>query len=118
MKLIPIILIILFTGCATDPWTKNQKILQGTSTALHMIDWGQTLNIADEPDKYEEMNPIIGKHPSRSRVNTYFALSGLAKIAIAHIMPSEHRKWWLGFNIMISGYCVQNNYRIGVRMNF
>ena len=116
MKLLCICL--LFLGCATDPWTKEQVMLQGVSTTLAVMDWGQTLDIVDKPDQFYEVNPIIGKHPSRHRVNTYFALTSLAKIAITHILPSEQRKWWLGLNIAISGYFVKGNYRGGLRVNF
>ena len=118
-------LLILLSGCATfdeynrpDPWTKDQILLQGVSTTLNIIDWGQTLDIADNHDKYYEINPIIGKHPSRGRVNTYFTLATLIKIGITHILPSKWRKWWLGANIMISGYLVNHNYQIGLRMGW
>lgn len=88
------------------------------STTLNIIDWGQTLDIADKPDEFREVNPILGEHPSKGRVNTYFALASLAKLGITHILPSKYRKWWLGFNIAVSGYCVGNNYHIGARVNF
>jgi len=110
---------LLFFGCATcDPWTKEQVLLQGTSLSLNVIDWGQTLDIVDRPDEYYETNPILGKYPDRGEVNRYFACSMALKVLITHLLPSEYRKYWLGGNILVSGYYVQNNYRIGLRVNY
>ena len=120
-SLLTLLACLLFSGCATfklDPWTKNQMLLQGTSLTLNVIDWGQTLDIAGNPDEYYETNPILGEHPSRAEVNRYFACFMGAQVLITHLLPSEYRKWWLGCNIMVSGYYVQNNYRIGLRVNF
>jgi len=101
-----------------DKWTKTELGLQALSTSLQIIDWGQTLDIAEKPDRYREINPLIGEHPSRGRVNTYFAVSVLSNIFIAHLLPSLWRRVWLGSRIMISGYLVNGNYGIGLRVNF
>ncbi len=117
-------LISCLCSCATlqnykpDPWTTDQILLQTASTTLGIIDWGTTLDIASNPDEYWEINPVLGKHPSRGEVNRYFAASVLSKILITHLLPSKYRKWWLGLNIGISGYMVKNNYKIGLKMDF
>jgi len=113
-----ILFCILLSGCATDPWTKNQVLLQGATSTLNVIDWGQTLDIADRPDKYYETNPILGEHPSRAEVNKYFACLMGTQILITHLLPSKYRKYWLSLNIAVSGYYVHNNYRIGLRVNY
>ena len=122
MKTATIILAcLLFTGCATlktDPWTKEQIILQGVASGLNIIDWGQTLDIADKPEYYYEINPALGEHPSRAKVNRYFVCSIGLKILITHVLPTEYRNYWLGGNIMISGYLINHNYRVELRINF
>lgn len=120
---ISLLICLLFSGCASfdlrpDPWTRDQKIMQGTASLLNIIDWGQTLDIVDKPDQYYETNPYLGDHPSRGKVNRYFACSMAAKILTTHLLPSNLRKYWLGSNIMVSGYYVNNNYHIGLRVNF
>ena len=107
---------IILTGCAT--WTKEQVLLQGVASTLKIIDWGQTLDIADKPDRYEETNPILGKHPSRAEVNRYFGYSVGTQLLITHLLPSEWRKFWLGGWIGVSGYYVNHNYGVGLRVNF
>ena len=122
-KLILIILgCALFSGCASfdirpDPWTREQILLQGAATALTLIDWRQTLYIEENPDKYFETNFILGKHPSEGRINTYFALVTGGKILATHyLIPTEWREWWLGANIVIEGYYVHGNFKIGVKI--
>ena len=115
------IMVLMLLGCATfntqDPWTRNQKILQGTSMALQTLDWGTTLDIVDR-EGYYETNPIIGKYPSKGRINLYFICSMAGKFLLAHYLPSNLRKYWFGSNILISSYMVNNNYGIGLRVNF
>ena len=119
MKPTIIILALLLAGCAytPDPWTKDHMLLQGVASTLKVADWGQTLDIVDKPE-YWESNPILGKYPSRAEVNRYFAYSVGLQLLITHLLPSKYRNYWLCGNIMISGYYVQNNYRIGLRINF
>ncbi len=115
-----LITLVLLFSCAhykPDPWTKNQIALQSFAIGLKAIDWGTTLDLVGRPNYYE-MNPILGKYPSRAEINTYFACSALSQILLTHLLPSGSRKWWLGFNIFISGYCVNNNYGVGLRVNF
>ncbi|MBW2178751.1 MAG: hypothetical protein JRG81_00015 [Deltaproteobacteria bacterium] len=121
-KLITIcILCIFFSSCATfnpDPWTKDQIIMQGVLSSLNIVDWGQTLDIADRPDEYREINPILGDHPDRGDVNIYFASTMILKVLVTHLLPTEYREYWLGGNIALSGYFVHHNHRIGLRVNF
>ena len=116
-----ILAFLLFAGCAhykPDPWTKNQVILQGVATGLKIIDFGQTLDIAKNPDEYYEINPIIGKHPSTSRVKKYFYASLITQPIITYLLPTDYREAWLGANIVISFYLVERNYGVGLRVNF
>jgi len=113
-----IIICLPISAQAADKWTKAEIGLQTLSTSLQIIDWGQTLDIADKPDQYSEINPIVGEHPSRGRVNTYFAVSVLSNILIAHLLPSTWRKVWLGSRIAVSGYLINKSYGIGLRINF
>lgn len=121
MKILIIILLFLFplTSNAADKWTRNEIGLQVISTSLQVIDWGLTLDIVDrENEDYYEINPILGKHPNRSDVNTYFVISAISNILISHFLPSDWRKMWLGSRIIISGYLIDRSYGIGLRINF
>jgi hypothetical protein len=87
-------------------------------TALKAIDYAQTMKIADNPDKWYERNPILGRHPSGQEVTTYFAVSYLATTAIAVALPAPYRAWWQYAVIGVSGACVANNLSIGIGFGF
>lgn len=57
-------------------------------------DWKQTLEIAKNPDKYSETNPILGEHPDESKVHTYFAACALTHALVAYMLPPEYSKIW------------------------
>jgi len=118
-----LLLCALCVNCASidyrpDPWTREQAIAQGAVTLLQVIDWGQTLDVSENPDKYREINPVLGDHPDRGRVNIYFACSILIKAAITWLLPTKWRKYWLAGNIAASGYLVKHNYNAGIEINF
>ncbi len=48
-------------------WSKQDQQRQLAYTALHMVGWGQTLDIADQPKDYYETNPVLGEHPHAAR---------------------------------------------------
>lgn len=97
-----------------DPWSKQDVGLEVGYQLIHLIDWGQTRQIARQPDKYYEINPILGRHPETSKVNAYMALSGLAHIAITHVLPQEYRPLFQGITILIAGGVVAHNMSIGL----
>ncbi len=109
-------LIILFgaPASAVDKWDRTDCILLGTMVAAEIIDWRQTRRIAEQPDRYWEINPLIGRHPSQDRVDQYFLISAVVKVGIAHVLPSQWRKIWLGIMAAGSVGCVLYNNSIGL----
>jgi hypothetical protein len=78
------------------------------------IDWGQTLNIADHPEKWSETNPIFGKHPSRGKVNTYFASVLVLHPLVSAVLQKKYREIWQWVSIGVSSYYVGHNYHVGI----
>lgn len=85
-KYAQVILIILITGCG---WSQDTIIREVSWQGLRLIDMRQTMSIADQPERYHEINPVIGRHPSREWVVGYFVLSGIAHIAAVHFLPNS-----------------------------
>lgn len=115
------IIISLFfssSAFAADPWSKGDIWREVAWQVLHVVDWGQTLNIADRPDKYHEINPIIGEHPSRERVNIVMGTTTVLHVAITHYLPKEWRPYWQYLSIGVSGALVIHNLSIGLNMHF
>lgn len=103
---------------AADPWSKQDIALEGVYLVFKALDLGQTLDIAAQPDRYHEINPIIGPHPSSDRVYAYFITTSLLHIGITHFLPSKYRPWFQGVTIGLSAGCVVHNYSIGLRVRF
>ena len=116
--------ILLFMGltlisCAGHkPLTKSQWVGEAVWQVIHVVDWGQTLSIADNPNDYHELNPIIGRHPSRGKVNTYMLASALLHPLVTYAIPTEYRWYWLGSTLALSTACVVNNKAIGLSLGF
>ncbi len=107
---------LLLTGCSHfDKWTREDKILQGIQLGVQGIDWLQTREIARNDDYYEA-NPQIGKYPTQWEVDRYFLVSAGLGVLITHLLPQEHRKYWLSFRIGVSSSMVIHNYNIGIRI--
>jgi hypothetical protein len=87
-------------------------------TGLKLADFSQTMKIADNPDDYYELNPILGKHPSREDVIFYFVGTYVAETALAYLLPDEYRPWFQYLLIGSSAICVGNNLSIGLGVGF
>jgi len=110
--------LLLSTRAWADEWTREDVALESIYLGLHAVDWGQTLDIVQRGETYHERNPLLGHHPSRDQVSTYFALAGLAHVALAAWLDRPARTYFqlmtIGFEAAVTG----NNYRIGLRTAF
>ena len=112
-----IIITILIYACpvhAFDDWDGVDYALLGAMTAAQVIDWRQTRQIAEQPERFHEVNPLIGRHPNISRVDLYFVASFAVKLGVAHVLPSEWRKVWLGTMAVGSMCLVIHNDSVGI----
>jgi hypothetical protein len=102
---------------AFSEWEPEDKKLLIATEVLLLADWAQTRQTAKNPDKYQENNVVLGKHPSVGRVNTYFAASMLGTYLIAKHYP-EHRTVFLGGLLVLEGITVYSNKMIGLNFAF
>lgn len=119
MKIIRNILIVCLAlcllGCSHhDPWTKADTARHVGYTVLHLQDYKQTRQIAKNPDRWHENNFILGEHPSKSRVDIYFAATWLGMTGLAYVLPRGWRDGLQYLGIAVEGYCVGHNYSIGL----
>ena len=121
MKRLSIILIILCSGCAAhfgQDWTKADTVRQAAGTALHAVDWGQTLDIVKHSDSFNEKSPFLGSRPSVQAVNWHFASRLILQSVIPPMLKPRYRKLyqigWIGYE----AYWVGNNFSIGLKINF
>lgn len=103
---------------AADSWSKQDIVLEVTYQALLAIDWGQSRQIARNPEQYYEYNPLLGRHPSTTWVNTYFAASALLHLGVTHYLPKKCRPYFQGFTIGVETTSVVNNFSVGLRLSW
>jgi hypothetical protein len=118
-KLLLVLAILPSTNTlAADKWSTQDKSLEATYLVLKFVDWRQTRYIAKNPDKYYEMNPMLGKHPSTKEVDAYFITTAILHPIVSHYLPKKYRTWWQAITITMSGTCVVNNFAVGIKMDF
>jgi len=113
-----VLLLIASPAAAYDDWDRTDYALLAASTALQVIDWRQTLRIADNPGRYYEGNPLLPRHPDRGQVDRYFVGSFLIRAGVAYVLPSRWRKVWLGAMTAGSLGMVIHNDSIGLGISW
>jgi hypothetical protein len=114
---------------ASDPAAADPLVVDGALTtsgkveiayqAVHVADWLQTLQIARNPDRWSETNPILGEHPSVSDVNQYFLATAVGHALISHYIPSaKMTRVWQGTTIAIQRGYVIHNHSLGISIKF
>ena len=103
---------------AASEWTDTDTAWQAGYLLLHVADWRQTLNIAKNPDRFYEVNPLIGEHPSESKVNTYMAASAALHTGIAYTLSGKWRRRFQQVTIGMKAGIVGYNYSVGIRLDF
>lgn len=110
--------VLVLVGCGPRNWTRADSAREAAYLALHVADWGQTLDIADHPEKWHETNPVLGSHPSRGEVNGWFAATALLHPVVSYLLPKPYREMWQYGTIGLELYCVGNNYSVGIGYGF
>lgn len=100
-----------------DDWSDADVARETVFVALLATDYRQTMMIADNPDKYYErqIGGIIGHHPSKGRINNWFAVATAGHILIADQLPPGWRAAFQYLSIGMEGRTVYANFRIGLR---
>ena len=108
-----------------DSWTGEDTVCEVTFAGITAIDLMQTNRFVG--DGYEERNPVLGKHPSRTEVNTLIPLAIAGHAIIAYMLPAETVLWgyklrprrmWQNVWIGIEMGAVNHNHVHGVRISF
>ena len=100
---------------AADPWSEVQQASGIALGTLLVVDYLQTRQIAKQPEIYHEINPVLGKHPSISTVNTYFAGAAILGYLALDALPSDLRSWALGAGIVLELAVTAHNNTIGLK---
>lgn len=108
-------------------WDKADVAREVAGAAITVVDWGQTNYIAGHPDRYLELNPILGPHPSRTAVRNYFAGVLVLHPLISAAFPKHVTVWdcelsprlaWQYFYLGVEATATLSNWKGGLKMEF
>lgn len=97
-------------------WTRIDSIREGVVLGTLLVDWAQTRQIQAHPDRWHEVNPLIGSQTGQ--VNRYFIAGALVHMGVAYMLHPKARKVFQYVTIGMEGGCIAKNYSIGVRFSF
>ena len=105
---------------AEEPWSDRSKLWAATSAIALANDWATTRDMTQRYNEgYHELNPILGRYPSRDRVDLHFLIAIPAVYLIADNIESDiNRTRWLQLVTIVEGAVSLNNVRIGLRWGF
>jgi hypothetical protein len=148
MRLLVFLLTFVSLNALADEWRTADSWMLGTALAMTAIDWGQTRYIVktrqqtsdvwacvntgpvnatsatatcakpEAPRAHYETNPILGRQPSLTTVDRYFAASMIATAGLAFVLPQTQRRWMLGGIITVEAFVVLRNHELGIRIEF
>jgi hypothetical protein len=109
--------ILAAPAIASDPWSAQDKVIEGAFIAALVLDYRQTSNIHAGP--WHEENSILGRFPTQASINEYFFTSAALHAVVTDILPAgKLRTAWQCAWIGIELGTVERNYRLGIRLNF
>jgi len=91
-------LALLVAPAHAGSWDEENTRLHIPLTALMFIDLGQTLYIADHPEKYYEMNILLSKSKSRERIDPIASIiNAYVRAMIADTIGGYNSRGMRGF---------------------
>lgn len=99
-------------------WDTTDKVLFGSFVALQVADAAQTHYAVQHPERFREMNPLLGSEPSDGKIIAIKSLMVGGTYYLLRDTDSQTRKSAL---VILDGLyigVVAHNASIGVRMRF
>jgi hypothetical protein len=104
----PLLLALSLTVTPCDDWSTGQLVAEGTVVAAMAEDYHQTLQFKHYPALHE-VNPLLGKYPSDTKIKRYFGSALVGQIALADLLGSSNRSLFLGGVLILEIGTVASN---------
>jgi hypothetical protein len=111
------ILVQKFLNNWDKPLSTTAKVLLATYYGLDILDLLQTLNIAKHPEKWHELNPLLGKHPTSGAVVTMFSMTAGGVYFLVKAMDDDYRTPLLIGLCLFKAGLVAHNFSTGIGIN-
>lgn len=103
-----LIILSLSISCATPrSWTKEEKTAVGFFLLAHSADAFTTSQLIDNGNY--ELNPILGKYPSDTKIGIYFSLTAIGALTISHFYPNLRKPFLSGYGSLNTGLAIHNH---------
>ena len=111
---------LLSSPAFAGDWSSSDTATESAWQTINLIDWGQTLDIADKcrTTSIHERNPMLRRCPKFSEVNKHFAIGALLHYGVSKTLSGKYRA---GFQWVTIGYGLQiigDNAHLGLKVNF
>lgn len=118
IALVILVIGLLYSTCSrADEWTTGQKIGEGVFVAATVLDWSQTRSSCARVGRCE-LNPMLGGHPSDSRINSWFVTTLVVQYLVADALPSDWRNRWIAAGVVMEVTVTARNANVGARVNW
>lgn len=94
-----------------NSWTKEDTLRELATLGLIGMDWHQTRDFRAKG--HPEINPILGRYPSRARVNTLIGAAMIGHPIVARLLPKKWRRAFQYGTIAAETLAVGNNWNKG-----
>ena len=118
MKTVLALLLFISTPTFADEWTSVDTKREVAFQTLWAIDFAQTRNIAEHPDRWHEENSYLGLHPTIGAVNRYFLAGSILHIGVSNLLNEKYRKPFQYGTIAIEVGIVHRNRMLGISARF
>lgn len=101
-------------------WDSDTRALFVASTVAIAADWATTRYGVTHgfPNNTYETNPILGRYPSRDRVDLYMIGILISNYYITDWLPPQYRNFYLGWRTIEHGTAAHGNVQLGWKMQF
>ena len=118
IKSLTILLTLLASVAVAEPMSRTDNAWEIAYQAMQVIDWSQTRTIAQHPDRFLEYNPLIGRHPSIGRVDTWMATGMVSHYVVSRSLNRRWRRTFQIYTTVAEIAVVGNNRRVGIWLSF
>lgn len=93
MKAVIVILCYVTLGACDPTWYRTQVALESTAIIGLACDGGSTMSYLDHSN-WQEINPVLGAHPSNAALWGYLIGVGAALVGVDHLLLDRRWPTW------------------------
>jgi len=121
--ILPLVLLMM-QGCVQfdRQWSTENRQLEVAYQVTHAVDGLQTLQIANQPERYSESSWMLPNHPTTGQVAVWYMGTAYGHAFVTNMLDERAPRWvcrtWQTLTILDAANAVRGNYQLGLRMGF